>query len=78
LKNTKSKPKAFGTTVVHQGEQMNPKYLYTIRWTQPYATDYLRPYLKQLQLEMEQTIESRLEQGDFAQAKIELERIMAL
>jgi hypothetical protein len=55
---------------------MNPKYLYTIRWTQPYATDYLRPYLKQLQLELEQTIEHRLEAGDFTEAKQIIARIM--
>ena len=56
---------------------MNPKYLYTIRWTQPYATDYLRPYLRSLQLEMEQAIEHRLEAGDFTEAKHIIERIMA-
>ena len=56
---------------------MNPKYLYTIRWTQPYATDYLRPYLRSLQLEMEQAIENRLEAGDFTEAKHIIERIMA-
>jgi hypothetical protein len=55
---------------------MNPKYLYTIRWTQPYATDYLRPYLRQLQTELEQTIETRLEAGDFTQANEVIKRIM--
>jgi hypothetical protein len=57
---------------------MEPKYLYTIRWTQPYATDHLRPYLKGLHQQMEQVIEHQLEQGDFAQAQAEIARIMSL
>jgi hypothetical protein len=54
---------------------MNPQYLYTIRWTQPYATDGLRPYLRQLQLELERAIEHRLEQGDFTEALAVIERV---
>ncbi len=57
---------------------MEPKYLYTIRWTQPYATDHLRPYLRGLHQQMEQVIEHQLEQGDFTQAQAEIARIMAL
>jgi hypothetical protein len=57
---------------------MNPKYLYTIRWTQPYATNHLRPYLRQLQEEMEQVIESLLEHRQFTQANEVIARIMAL
>jgi hypothetical protein len=57
---------------------MNPKYLYTIRWTQPYSTDHLRPYLRQLQLELEQYIEYRLETNDFREANVEIKRIMEL
>jgi hypothetical protein len=54
---------------------MKPQYLYTIRWIQPYATDSLRPYLRQLQLELEQAIEHRLEQGDFTEALAVIERV---
>ena len=57
---------------------MNPKYLYTIRWTQPYATDRLRPYLRQLQEEMEQVIESLLEHRQFNEANEVIARIKAL
>jgi hypothetical protein len=57
---------------------MEPKYLYTIRWTQPYATDHLRPYLRNLQEQMEQVIEHQLETGDYTLAKQEIDRIMAL
>jgi hypothetical protein len=57
---------------------MNPKYLYTIRWTQPYATDRLRPYLRQLQEEMEQVIESLLEHKQFNEANEVIARIKAL
>lgn len=54
---------------------MNPRHLYTIRWTQPYATNSLRPYLRRLQLELEQAIEHRLEQGDFTEALAVIERV---
>ena len=54
---------------------MEPKYLYTIRWTQPYATDWQRPYLRGLQQQMEQVIENILEQGEYKEAKEVIERI---
>lgn len=54
---------------------MNPKYLYTIKWTQPYANPYQRPYMNGLQKQMEQVIEHWLEAGDFAQANEIIERI---
>jgi hypothetical protein len=57
---------------------MEPKYLYTIRWTQPYATDYQRPYMRSLQQQMEQVVENWLEDGDYSDANRELERIMKL
>jgi hypothetical protein len=57
---------------------MEPRYLYTIKWTQPYATDHMRPYLRSLQEQMEQVIEHQLAQGDFTQARAEIDRIMAL
>jgi len=54
---------------------MNPKYLYTIRWTQPYATDYQRPYMRSLQEQMEQVVEHWLEDNDFSEANQIIERI---
>jgi hypothetical protein len=57
---------------------MNPKYLYTIRWTQPYATDHLRPYLRQLQQELEQVIENLLEHNQFNEANEVIARIKSL
>ena len=57
---------------------MNPKHLYTIRWTQPYATYKQRPYLRAQQENLEQLIEVSLDQGKFDDAKAVLERIMAL
>lgn len=47
---------------------MNTRHLYTIRWTQPYATEQLRPYLRSLQEQMEQLIENQLENSDFTEA----------
>jgi hypothetical protein len=57
---------------------MEPKYLYTIKWTQPYATNYQRPYMRGLQQQMEQVVEHWLEDGDYSDAKAVIERIMAL
>lgn len=57
---------------------MEPRHLFTIRWTQPYANTWERPYLRQLHNEFEQLIEHQLEEGDFTQAKQLIERIMKL
>ena len=57
---------------------MEPRHLFTIRWTQPYANIWERPYLRQLHNEFEQLIEHQLEEGDFTQAKQLIERIMKL
>lgn len=54
---------------------MEPKHLYTIRWTQPYATEYQRPYLRQLQQELETIIELLLELGDFEEANQLIEKV---
>jgi hypothetical protein len=57
---------------------MNSKYLYTIKWTQPYATNYQRPYLRGLQEQMEQVIERILEESQYAEANTIIKRIMLL
>ena len=57
---------------------MTPRHLYTIRWTQPYATDQLRPYFRQLQEELEQVIETLLEHKQFDDANEVINRIRAL
>lgn len=51
------------------------RYLYTIKWTQPYATDLQRPYLRGLQQQMEQVIENVLEQSEFKEAKEVINKI---
>jgi len=57
---------------------MKPKHLYTIQWTQPYATDRQRPYLQQLQKELEQIIEVLLEFNQFDEANEVINRIRSL
>jgi uncharacterized membrane protein required for colicin V production len=57
---------------------MEPRHLYTIKWTQEYATNHLRPFLRSLQEQMEAEIENRLEHGDFAEANTVIERIKQL
>jgi hypothetical protein len=57
---------------------MEPKHLYTIRWTQPYSTWKMRPYLRHLREEYEQVIEAKLSRNEFEDAKREIERIMQL
>lgn len=54
---------------------MNPKYLYTIKWTQPYSTEYQRPYLRGLQQQLEQVIERILEESKFEEANDIIRRI---
>jgi hypothetical protein len=57
---------------------MEPRHLFTIRWTQPYATYQMRPYLRHLRNEYDQAIEDKLSRNEFGDAKRELERIMQL
>lgn len=54
---------------------MEPRHLYTIQWTQPYATAYQRPYLRGLQEQMEQLVEHWLEDGDYSEANELIRRI---
>jgi hypothetical protein len=54
------------------------KYLWSIKWTQPYATYQMRPYMRQLREEYELQIEARLARNEFDDAKQVIERIMAL
>ena len=54
---------------------MEPKHLYTIRWTQPYATQHQRPYLRGLQEQMEQVIEHLLEHSKYIEANQIIKRI---
>ena len=56
---------------------MKREYLWTIKWTQPYATEWQRPYLRGLQEQMEQVIETVLESSDYVDAKEVIERIKA-
>jgi hypothetical protein len=58
---------------------MTPRHLYTIRWTQPYATDQLRPYLRHLQEEMERTVEQWLiDEPEYPDANELIDRIRTL
>lgn len=55
------------------------KHYYTVRWTQPYATEYLRPYLRDMQKQLEDNIESYLEESkNYADAQALIERIKKL
>jgi hypothetical protein len=54
---------------------MKPEHLYTIRWTQPYATQTLRPYLRGLQEAMENAIEAQVQRNDCPEARALIERI---
>ena len=56
---------------------MEPKRLFTITWTQPYSTEYLRPYLRNMQKELEATIEQQLEEMEYTEANELISRIKA-
>ena len=55
---------------------MEPKKLYTIAWTQTYNPQEI--VLAELQALLDQVIEAVLEEGDFAEADYEIDRIMKL
>ena len=57
---------------------MEPKHLYSLRWTQPYSTQQERPYLRSLHEAVERAIESQVERNDCPEAKELIERIMKL
>jgi hypothetical protein len=57
---------------------MEPRHLYTLRWTQPYSTEQLRPYLRALQLELEASIEALLDEMEYTEANAVIERIKQL
>ena len=57
---------------------MEPRHLYTIRWTQTYSTYQMRPYLRHLRDEYERVIEDKLARNEFDDAKHEIKRIMQL
>lgn len=54
---------------------MEPKYYYTIKWTQPYATEWQRPYLRGLQQQLEEVIENILEHSKYDEANEIIRRI---
>jgi hypothetical protein len=54
------------------------KHLYTIKWTQPYATHHMRPYLRNMLEAVESAIEAQLERKEWPQATQIIERIRKL
>jgi hypothetical protein len=54
---------------------MEPRHLFTIRWTQPYPQNELTAYVDALRREL---IEHVLDDGDFAEANAVIDRIRAL
>ena len=54
---------------------MEPRHLWTIRWTQPYSTANERPYLRQLHEAVERAIEAQVERNECLEAKQIIERI---
>ena len=58
---------------------MNSRHLYTVRWTQPYATLNQRPYLRSLQEQLERLIEQQLSVDfKYVDANTVIDRIRSL
>lgn len=55
---------------------MEPKHLYTIRWTQPYYQE--NEFLAHLQALYHEIVEAAIDDGDLMEAQAEIARIMAL
>ena len=49
--------------------------LFSIKWTQPYPTPNLRPFLRSQMEELESIIESQLETSDFKEANELIRRV---
>ncbi len=56
---------------------MEPRHLFTIKWTQPYANSWERPYMRGLHQAFEQLVEHQLEDGDFTEAMEVINKIKA-
>jgi hypothetical protein len=54
---------------------MEPKHLYTLRWTQPYSTHKERPYLRQMHEAVERAIEAQVQRNHCPEAVELIERI---
>lgn len=58
---------------------MEPKHIWSIKWTQPYATNNLRPYLRDMQEHLERLIEQVLEEDcNYKEANAVINRIKSL
>lgn len=58
---------------------MEPRHFYTITWTQPYATSTLRPYLRNMQEQLESSIEQILEEDcEYKEANTVIDYIKSL
>lgn len=57
---------------------MIPNYKFTYRWTQPYSTQQLRPYLRNQMDEHEKLLEQELEKGNFKEANEVISYIKSL
>lgn len=55
---------------------MNKRHLYTVQWTQPYATQFQRPYIRGLQEQFEQIVEAALEHSRFEEANEVIRKAM--
>lgn len=55
---------------------MEPKHLYTIKWTQPYYQS--NSFLAELHALYMELVEVSLDEGHFEEANAEIARIMAL
>lgn len=56
---------------------MNKRHLYTVQWTQPYATGFQRPYIRGLQEQFEQIVEAALEHSNFEEANEVIKKAMS-
>ena len=56
---------------------MNKRHLYTVQWTQPYATGFQRPYIRGLQEQFEQIVEAALEHSNFEEADEVIKKAMS-
>lgn len=57
---------------------MEPKHLWTLKWSQPYSTEYSNGFVNELRNLYYELVEQCIDDGDLTEANEVIDRIKAL
>jgi len=57
---------------------MEPKHLWTLKWSQPYSTEYSNDFVNELRNLYYELVEQCIDDGDLTEANEVIDRIKAL